>query len=90
MNAFEAVCSSYINLPEECKTLRPQPVIIEQKRSYLSIIVVVVLVLLVAMIIIVFLYKRMLRGEMAKELQFQVNTAISNYFALNESRKLIS
>ena len=56
--------------------------------SIIGIVILVIFSLLIFMIIIMIFYKRWMRQEISKDIQLQVNTTISQYFALREERKV--
>lgn len=56
--------------------------------SVVGIVFLVIFALLIFMVIIMIFYKRWMRQEISKDIQLQVNTTISQYFALREERKV--
>ena len=78
---FEAICNGFDVSPPVCN-----PEVPSSGLSTGSVVAIIIACLSVFMCLMLFIYKRIIRREMAKELQMQVNTAISQYYALNDSR----
>jgi hypothetical protein len=92
LGVFEAVCEGLIHPPEICES--SDPLGLNTNTSSTSggtsgwVIFFIIFSLVLFMVVVLFFYKRMIRREMSKELQLQVNTTISQYFALREERKV--
>ena len=66
-----------------CKTLaKKSPT---EESSAWSFFLLIVLGILIFMVTVLLCYRRMLKTEMKSEIGAQVNNAISNYFALNDT-----
>lgn len=92
LGVFDAVCEGLINPPSICDSSDPLGLNTSTQSSSGGtsgwIVFFIIFSLVIFMVIVLFFYKRMIRREMSKELQLQVNTTISQYFALREERKV--
>lgn len=61
-------------------------IVVEKNLTDHPVVIVLIIVIIVAivMIFLLYLYKKVLKKDMDKELSLQVNSAISQYFALGD------
>ncbi|KAL4434715.1 hypothetical protein ABPG74_017135 [Tetrahymena malaccensis] len=94
---YEYVCSSLEPQPESCfdsykewKQFKNKKIQKEKQSSqqevHFGLIIFVIFLILAVMFVILFIYKRMVKKEISESMGPQVNLAISNYFALNDTQ----
>lgn len=84
---FNAICAGFANPPPFCSgTLSSyQPDFLPQEEGIKgSVIVAIVVILVLLNIIIVYCYRRYSKREMQNEMQMQIESAVSQYFALSQ------
>ena len=54
---------------------------------FLATIAIIVIALIVVNVLLIYCYRRYTRREMKEEMQLQINSAVTQYFALSESQK---
>ena len=79
---FDAICGKFKNPPDVCNTFTAT---IQEKTDWYGIMFIVGSMLLV-LFIGLFFYRRSLKREMLREMNDQVSTMISQYYALNEGK----
>jgi len=84
---YDAICTAFDIVPEGCllKDTVTVWVSVTDHPGWLVFVVFVIVVLL--MLVILYVYKKILKKDMDKELSLQVNSAISQYFALGDRSK---
>lgn len=82
---FKAACESLTEPSELCLQYSSEGIV--TKLDVGTIVLLVVIVLLIILIIL-FFYRRMVKREMSKEMNIQVSQMVSQYFALNEGKRL--
>ncbi|EAS07544.2 PA domain protein (macronuclear) [Tetrahymena thermophila SB210] len=93
---YEYICSSLVPKPESCfdsyrewKEFRNKKIkenAPSQSEMRVGLIIFIIVLILGIMLIILFIYKRMVKKEISESMGPQVNLAISNYFALNDTQ----
>ena len=85
-NVFGALCAGFRNLPDACGgNGKKQTIVISSNNEGISgnaLIIVVILLVIVNLLLIV-LYRRCTNKEFNDDMQLQVNSAVSQYFALS-------
>lgn len=84
---YDAICTAYDVVPEGC-LLKDQVTVwvsVTDHPGWLVFLVFIIVIIL--MVAILYVYKRILKKDMDKELSLQVNSAISQYFALGDRTK---
>lgn len=84
---FNGICAGFANPPSMCQaTLGAyQPdFLIEDDGIKAGVIVAIVVVLILLNIVIVYCYRRYSKREMQGEMQMQIESAVSQYFALSQ------
>lgn len=85
-NFFEAVCTGFKNRPDECKVKEVSTTIIEGISTSTLIFIIVALVVINTGIIV--LYNRYIKKrEMDRKIEMHINSAVSQYFALQDKSK---
>ena len=90
---FDAICEGLKHPLAQCRNSQEFEDNKNQKSeggsgSIVGVVFLVIFALLIFMVIIMIFYKRWMRQEISKDIQLQVNTTISQYFALREERKV--
>jgi len=86
---FTAICSAFTEEPEYCRSFREEQGIPQALNSTAgggvtrSVLIAVVLFLVFLNIAIIMLYRRCQNRELKQDMQLQVNSAVSQYFALS-------
>ena len=90
LSVFNAICAGFSNAPDQClKTLhkgeRLKKTVVEDGEgiSVGAIIGIVVAIILVN-VLIVYLCRRKAKRDMNNEMQMQIESAVSQYFALTQ------
>ncbi|KAL4483545.1 hypothetical protein ABPG72_016826 [Tetrahymena utriculariae] len=94
---YEYICAPLKPQPESCfdsyrewKEFKSKKIFQEKSSSQSQIrvgmIIFIIFVVLALMLIIIFILRRMVKKEINESMGSQVNLAISNYFALNDSQ----
>lgn len=84
---YDAICTAYDVIPEGC-LLKDQVTVWVSVTDHPGwLVFVVFIIVLLIMGVILYIYKRILKKDMDKELSLQVNSAISQYFALGDRTK---
>lgn len=95
-NVILAVCNSFTNnnMPKHClklihskETFEKMIASIAERNSHSHNILIYLISLIITMGILLFFYRRQLRRDMKRDMQMQVNSAISQYYALNDSKQ---
>lgn len=86
-SVYGAICAGFAKLPKGCGGAEDDPptIIVSTQNEGISgnaLIAVVVLLVLVNLVLII-LYRRCTNREMKEDMQLQVNSAVSQYFALS-------
>ena len=78
----EAVCSSFIKgtKPDSCFNHGH----IDSGSEFYVVIMIVVIVLVIFLLLMIFGYKKMVKQEMSKEMNIQINNLVSKYFSVEE------
>lgn len=85
-SVFAALCSAFIEEPSYCTKFKEQEGIPTQAGSSgvtRNVLVMVVVFLVALNILIIFLYRRCQNRELKQDMEMQVNSAVSQYFALS-------
>ena len=83
-NVLNAICAGFSEEPGFCKTFRQ-----EEGFSYTpegitgNILIMVVVFLIIVNIVLILIYRKCSNREMKDDMQMQVNSAVSQYFALS-------
>ncbi len=81
-----AICSSFTTEPSYCSQFREDigtPVAGSGSGVTRNVLVMIVLFLVVLNVLIILLYRRCQNRELKQGMQLQVNSAVSQYFALS-------
>ena len=84
---FNALCAGFADIPAMCSATLDSntPDFLQQNPPIkVGIIVGVVVVLVVLNVVIVYCYRRYSKREMQSEMKMQIETAVSQYFALSQ------
>lgn len=83
---FNGICAGFANPPSMCSaTLGAyQPDFLPEEGINAGVIVAIVVVLILVNIVIVYCYRRYSKREMQGEMQMQIESAVSQYFALSQ------
>lgn len=91
LSVYNALCAGFTNPPDQCyKTLHLKKTIeldsMAQETDSVSIgaIIATVIALILINVVIVYCCRRRAKREMANEMQFQIESAVSQYFALTQ------
>ena len=88
LSVFNAICAGFLNPPRMClSTLSastPDFIGIENDGIKGSVVVVLVLVLILVNVMIVYCYRRYSKREMQQDMKIQIESAVSQYFALSQ------
>ena len=84
---YDAICTAFDVVPEGCLLKDTVTVYVSVTDHPGWIVFVVIIIVLIIMAVILVIYKRILKKDMDKELSLQVNSAISQYFALGDRSK---
>jgi hypothetical protein len=86
-SVFAALCSSFIEEPGYCRDFREEQgipgALNSTKGVTRSVLIMVVLFLVALNIVIILLYRRCQNRELKQNMEMQVNSAVSQYFALS-------
>ena len=86
-NVFTALCSAFMEEPDYCRAFREEQGIPSASNSTggvtRSVLILVVVFLVVLNLGIIFVYRRCQNRELKTDMQLQVNSAVSQYFALS-------
>ena len=82
---FNALCAGFANPPAMCQgTLGSySPDFLPEEGIKGSLIVMIIIVLALLNVVIVYCYRRYSKREMQNEMQMQIESAVSQYFALS-------
>jgi len=79
-----AICSAFAQEPPECKEFKVQQGVEGEPEGITGNVLIVVVVLLVLVnVAMIFLYRKCTNRDMKDDMQLQVNSAVSQYFALS-------
>jgi heme/copper-type cytochrome/quinol oxidase subunit 2 len=84
---FNALCAGFANAPSMCQATLGSytPDFLPTDEGIKAGVIVAVVVLLVLVnIVIVYCYRRYAKREMQNEMQMQIESAVSQYFALSQ------
>lgn len=84
---YDTICTAFDLVPEGCLLKDRVTVQVAVTDHPWWVVFVVILIVLALMTGILYIYKRVLKKDMDKELSLQVNSAISQYFALGDRSK---
>ena len=91
LSVYNALCAGFTNPPEQCyKTLHlkkeAQALNTEEEMDDISVgaIIAAVIVIILLNIVVVYCCRRRAKREMANEMQLQIESAVSQYFALTQ------
>lgn len=99
---FNALCAAFKTPPRQClKTLHKEPLKSmkqaindaeaamkdQQNGVSVSLIIGIVIVLILANVIVVYLCRRKAKRDMNNEMNMQIESAVSQYFALSQEKK---
>jgi len=79
------ICESYSFPPSVCGK-GPKILPIEETLISPGKILLIVIACIIAMLLIIYCYRKMLRRELHQQIDMQVKEAISQYYALNETK----
>ena len=87
-NVMTAICSAFSSEPGYCRKFRedigaPAIGVTSGGGVTRSVLVMIVLFLVVLNVLIILLYRRCQNRELKQNMQLQVNSAVSQYFALS-------
>ena len=91
---MEAICNEFDQAPSMCdKFIETQPLrgLVDESKKGLSaaaIVLIIIFSVAIFMVIVLFFYRRSVRKEIQNELQYKVTTAITQYYALNEPKRV--
>jgi len=81
------LCASFANNPKACRTFHdPNPVIVFDRDAEgitMTTLLVMIMILVSANIVLILLYRRCTNKDMKDDMNLQVNSAVSQYFALS-------
>lgn len=80
---FSAICSGFADQPSVCSKVRIDLFDEEPKGISGNVLIIVVIGLILLNVVLILLYRRCSNREMKEDMQLQVNSAVSNYFALS-------
>lgn len=85
---FNAICAGFANPPAMCKatlgSYTPDFLVDTEEGIKAGVIVAIVVILVLVNVIIVYCYRRYAKREMQSEMQMQIESAVSQYFALSQ------
>lgn len=90
MSVFNAVCAGFTSPPDQClKTLHIEKTVQvdklgEGKSTKVGTIVAIVVALILLNVLIVYCCRRKAKRDMNNEMQMQIESAVSQYFALTQ------
>lgn len=84
---YDAICTAYDVVPEGCLLKEQVTVWVSVTDHPGWLVFLIFTIVIVLMAVILYVYKRILKKDMDKELSLQVNSAISQYFALGDRTK---
>eukprot|EP01017_Pseudomicrothorax_dubius_P043850 TRINITY_DN7365_c0_g1_i2.p1 TRINITY_DN7365_c0_g1~~TRINITY_DN7365_c0_g1_i2.p1 ORF type:complete len:448 (-),score=100.49 TRINITY_DN7365_c0_g1_i2:99-1442(-) len=84
-HVFDALCASFTHTPEICVNYYNPPV--GPKVDYWIIILVVTVILAIFLYCMIFVYKKIVRREMMRQMDSQVSTMVSQYYAMKSTPK---
>lgn len=84
-SVLTAICSAFLDEPSYCTKFKEEQGIPTASSSGVTrnVLILVVVFLVVLNILIIFLYRRCQNREIKQDMQLQVNSAVSQYFALS-------
>lgn len=85
-SVLNAICAGYTSMPPFCKKFEEQLAEghrIEPQGITGNVLIFVVVLLVLVNILLIVLYKRCTKKELKEDMQLQVNSAVSQYFALS-------
>jgi len=80
---FAALCAGIQNPPDVCIASTTEEAIANSSGITGNILILVVIGLVILNILLIMLYRRLVNREMKEDMQLQVNSAVSQYFALS-------
>lgn len=86
---YDAICTTFDEIPEGCLLKDTVTIWISVTDHPVWVVIVVIVIVLLIMACILFTYLRIMRKDNDKELSLQVNSAISQYFALGDRTKTV-
>ena len=90
-NVFAALCSGFATAPKVCKLFADQQSHIGEPEGITGTVLVFVVVFLVLVnVAMIYLYRRCTKKELKDDMQLQVNSAVSQYFALSTKNTSMS
>ena len=81
-NFFDAICEGFKDKPEECGFAKGKTTIIEGINT--STLIMIIVALVVINVAIIICYKRYAKKEMDEKIEMHINSAVSQYFALQD------
>jgi len=90
MSVFNAICAGFTSPPDQClKTLHLektiQKTVVDDGESISVVLIVGIVVLLILVnVLIVYCCRRKAKRDMNNEMQMQIESAVSQYFALTQ------
>lgn len=83
-SVLNALCSAFSSEPAACKKFKQEAGLAYEPEGITGNVLIAVVVLLVLVnVIMILIYRRCTTGEMKNDMQLQVNSAVSQYFALS-------
>ena len=83
----EAICTSLQSPPIECLEAANIKIVQNSNNSTWMVLSIMVVFLIIAMSLGMVICKKSVKKEMNQDIQLQINAAISQYFALNDSSR---
>ena len=81
------LCASFSNTPKACRTFHdPNPVIVLEREAEgitMNALLAMIMILVTANIVLMLLYRRCTNKDLKDDMNLQVNSAVSQYFALS-------
>ena len=81
-NAFESVCAGFKNVPKECKTHK----VGSDTANGISIskLILIIFGVILLNVVLLLCYRRYAKKEVSDQMQMHINSAVSQYFALQD------
>ena len=82
---FQAICEGFVEKPRQCFSENNVSQSTSTSHTVVTIIVIIIAVVFV-MFIGFFFYRRIVRREFHKEMTLQIDTMVSQYFAIGDTK----
>ncbi len=83
-NVVNAICAGFVDEPPYCRDFLAQEGIIPAPNGITGTILIIVVIFLIAVnVVLILLYRRCANRELKDDMSMQVNSAVSQYFALS-------